>query len=542
MKNRFYFILLVIFVFLNIGLGSWGLAETSEARYAEISREMALSGDYLHPTLLGIQHYHKPPVTYYITAIGYKIFGINEFGARFFLSVALILQLLFVFKIGRLLFKEEKIAFFSALIYFSFPVVLIAARNLTTDAYLTTFILWSIYFWLQYKNGKPAFYLYGFYALLGIAFLIKGPVALLPVIVFIGCWKLVYKEKFQFSSRTLLGSLLFLIVTGSWFAAIIIDKPQLWNYFIEEQIINRTIAAQNFHRDQPFWYYLVLAPLLGFPWLVFIILDLKRKFRTIVKEKSITLIISVTIVILLFIFSAFSSKLVLYILPIYSFISLLCGYILFNSDGKWLNIYVRIYIGLFALLLLGLIAEALGGWIFLEWKYAILLILFTAGVGIYLIKYPGINNQFQLIYLGVSFSICLLLTDALFSSGNPYMINSAKELIGFAKQNSRKDFNRLIVYDYLLPSASFYLDEEIVTVENTNFNAQREIRFEKAAFYKGNFLDIKQKEDFQRFKDLMREKGNILIERKNHPVNDSLKYLFKNFSHCEEMNKWIIYY
>lgn len=420
--------------------------------------------------------------------------------------------------------------------------MLVAARNLTTDAYLTTFILWSIYFWLQYKNGKPAFYLYGFYALLGIAFLIKGPVALLPVTVFIGCWKLVYKEKFQFSSRTLLGSLLFLIVAGSWFAAIIIDKPQLWNYFIEEQIINRTIAAQNFHRNQPYWYYLVLAPLLGFPWLVFIILDLKRKFRTIVKEKSITLIISVTIVILLFIFSAFSSKLVLYILPIYSFISLLCGYILFNSDGKWLNIYVRIYIGLFALLLLGLIVGGLGSWIFLDAKYAILLILFTAGVGIYLIKYPGINRHFQLIYLGMSFSICLLFSYALFSSGNPYMINSAKELIGFAKQKSGKDFNRLIIYDYLLPSASFYIDDEIVTVENTNFNAQREVRFKKAAFYKGNFLDIKQKDDFQRFKNLMREKGNILIERKDHPVNDSLKYLFKNFSHFEEMKKWIIYY
>jgi 4-amino-4-deoxy-L-arabinose transferase len=542
MKNRFYFILLVIFIFLNIGLGSWGLAETSEARYAEISREMALSGDYLHPTLLGIQHYHKPPVTYYITAIGYKIFGINEFGARFFLSGALILQLFFVFKIGRLLFKEEKIAFFSALIYFSFPVVLIAARNLTTDAYLTTFILWSTYFWLQYKKGKSAYYLYGFYVMLGLAFLTKGPVALLPVLVFIGSWKSVNKEKLQFSIHTLLGSLLFLIVAGSWFAAIIIDKPQLWNYFIEEQIVNRTIAAQNFHRDQPFWYYLVLAPLLGFPWLVFIIFDLKRKLRTIVHEKSIAFILAITIVSLLFIFSAFSSKLVLYILPIYSFISLLAGYILFHSTVKWINTYVNIYIGLFALLILGLIVGGLGGWIFLDGKYVILLILFTAGIGIYFIKYPGINQNFRLIYLGMSFSICLLFTDVLFSSGNPYMINSAKELMGFVKQKSGKDFNRLIVYDYLLPSASFYLDDEIVTVENVNFNAQREIRFEKAAFYKKNFLDLRQKDDLRRFKDLLREKGNILIERKGHPMNDSLGYILKKFSQCEEMDKWIIYY
>jgi 4-amino-4-deoxy-L-arabinose transferase len=135
-----------------------------------------------------------------------------------------------------------------------------------------------------------------------------------------------------------------------------------------------------------------------------------------------------------------------------------------------------------------------------------------------------------------------LFTDALFSSENPYIINSVKELIGFAKQKSGKDFNRLIVYDYLLPSASFYLDDEIVTVENTNFKAQREIRFEKAELYKRNFLDLKQKEDLQRFKNLMREKGNILLERKGHPVNDSLKYLINNFSHCEEINKWIIYY
>lgn len=85
MKNRFYFILLVIFIFLNIGLGSWGLAETSEARYAEISREMALSGDYIHPTLLGIQHYHKPPGTYYITELDIKSLGLMNLGPVFFL-------------------------------------------------------------------------------------------------------------------------------------------------------------------------------------------------------------------------------------------------------------------------------------------------------------------------------------------------------------------------------------------------------------------------------------------------------------------------
>jgi 4-amino-4-deoxy-L-arabinose transferase len=63
---------------LLITSGIYPLSETSEARYAEISREMYLNGDFLHPKLLGIYHYHKPPITYWITAIGYSIFGVNK--------------------------------------------------------------------------------------------------------------------------------------------------------------------------------------------------------------------------------------------------------------------------------------------------------------------------------------------------------------------------------------------------------------------------------------------------------------------------------
>ena len=151
MKNKLYILLVGIFILLILYLGNWGLTESSEARYAEIAREMVISGDYITPTLLGIKHLHKPPVTYYITALGYKIFGINEFGARFFMQLCLVFQLFLVFKITLFLYKNEKIAFAASLIYFSFPITVISVRTLTTDAYLTTFILASIFFWLKYK-------------------------------------------------------------------------------------------------------------------------------------------------------------------------------------------------------------------------------------------------------------------------------------------------------------------------------------------------------------------------------------------------------
>ena len=355
MKKKFYLILLVIFVVLLSGSGSWGLTESSEARYAEIAREMVKTGDYLHPSLLGIHHYHKPPVTYQITALGYQIFGINEFGARFFLAVALVLQIFFVFKIGLLLFKEEKIAFASALIYFTFPVALIAARNLTTDAFLTTFILWALFYWLKNKEGKGKIYLYGFYILLGIGMLTKGPVILLPPVIFILCWKIIFREKLRFSIHTLLGTLLFLAISASWYVAVILDHPALLDYFVKDQIVKRSLEAEKFHRSEPFWYYFALAPVIGLPWLLFSASGAVKHFKDILKNRRIELVLLFSFCILFLIFSLFSSKLILYILPLFPYVALLGGSLLFRASGKSLKIYSRVYAGLFLVLFIALI-------------------------------------------------------------------------------------------------------------------------------------------------------------------------------------------
>ncbi|MCF4101170.1 glycosyltransferase family 39 protein [Gillisia sp. M10.2A] len=542
MKTKFYVVLLIIFISLNIGLGSWGLTESSEARYAEISREMVLSGDYLHPQLLGIEHYHKPPMTYYITAAGYKIFGINEFGARFFLSLALTLQILLIFKIAKLFFKDEKIAFASGLIYFSFPLALIAARNLTTDSYLTTFILWSIYFWLQLKQGNSVWYFYGFYFMLGLAFLTKGPVVILPVLVFIGCWKLMNRVKFQFSIHSVLGLLLFIGISASWFIAIIIDQPQLWNYFIEDQIVNRSMNAEQFHRSEPFWYYLAFAPALGMPWIVFLSIGYVKKYKLKLERVKEERILLYTIGTLLVLFSVFSSKLILYILPIYPFIALLGGYVLVRFPESHKNLYIKIYGVLFGILLLGLIVIGFLDTIAIDLRLAIPLIFLIVGSGFYFMEYSNLNTFFRLLYLGIFFSISLLLTYALFGAENPDKINSIKEVVQYLKDEKGEQLDKFVVYDYLLPSASFYLNEDIITVYNTNFNAKRETKFQRDTLYKSNYLEYNRPKDLDRFKNLLKNENNVLIYRKKTPLNDSLQYLLNNFKNVKEMGKWVIHY
>ncbi|NND32090.1 MAG: polymyxin resistance protein ArnT, partial [Saprospiraceae bacterium] len=87
----FSLVLLLMVATLFYRLGSWGVIDSSEGRYAEISRKMVESGDYIHPTYLGIEHYHKPPMTYWITAVSYSIFGPTPFAARFFLQIAFLI-------------------------------------------------------------------------------------------------------------------------------------------------------------------------------------------------------------------------------------------------------------------------------------------------------------------------------------------------------------------------------------------------------------------------------------------------------------------
>ena len=63
-------------------LGSFGLLEPDEGRFAQIGREMAATGDFLLPRLNGIEQFYKPPLVYWVTALGYRLFGISEWTAR----------------------------------------------------------------------------------------------------------------------------------------------------------------------------------------------------------------------------------------------------------------------------------------------------------------------------------------------------------------------------------------------------------------------------------------------------------------------------
>ena len=541
--DRYYLLfLLVVFIILLLGLGSYGLAETSEARYAEISREMFVYGDYLNPELLGIFHFHKPPITYYITSLGYQIFGINEFGARFFLQVAVVIQLLLVYRITDVLYKDKKLAFMAGLIYFSMPIVLISSRNLTTDAFLTTFIIAAIYCWQVYSTKRKLIFLYLFYILVGIALLTKGPVGLLFIAVYIVVSKIMLKNGWKISKHHIIGFMICVAVGASWYVMVMIENPKLWNYFIEKQLLSR-VNSDSFNRSKPFWFYLPLLLGLLLPWWIAFIPKLKSNFKSLLNERSETKILLYSSVILIVIFSIFSTKLIMYILPIFWMPSIVIAVEIKKAQQKTRDLVNIVYGILLGLIFLG---------IYLCWFLEIpqvdisYMILFIAsGVGmVFFAVYQLIEpkNIFKPAILAGTFGAAIILISTAFMSQNSALTNSTRDMVHFIDSISKDENKTILVYNYLLTSIPFYSDAVEITINSGHDTVQREIQFENDESWKEHLWNIERDSTMSRLSSLSRKRNTYLLIRNKSLKDPQITSIENNYNSHKSYPKWTLYY
>jgi 4-amino-4-deoxy-L-arabinose transferase-like glycosyltransferase len=82
------------------------LAVPDEGRYADISRWMLVSGDWLVPRLDGLPFFHKPPLTHWLQAASLAVFGVTPWAARLPGVLLACLMLAGVYAAGRRLAGE----------------------------------------------------------------------------------------------------------------------------------------------------------------------------------------------------------------------------------------------------------------------------------------------------------------------------------------------------------------------------------------------------------------------------------------------------
>lgn len=531
--RELYLIIVVAAVALYVNLGGWGVTETSEARFAEISYEMYQSGDYLHPRLLSIQHYHKPPVIYWITALAYHLFGPSTFAARFFLQIAVLLQIILVYHLTLLFFNKRQPALLSVLFYLSFTGLAISSRSLTADAWLNTFILGAIYFQTKRRITPRIKWFYAVCFLLGLGFMTKGPVVfIVPVFVFPLInyhWPLPSKA---FTWHNAGGIALFFITALPWYIYLFALNPLFFDYFVVEHTINR-FASEQFNRNQSFWFFFALLPAITSPWLFLNVAGIKSYFHKPLTEGQI---LWIWIVGTLLFFSLSSSKLILYILPVLPALAILTALnwqkLTHKAQVKW-NVVLFIYhsVVLAALLLAAVFSPNqlrfnTGMWI-------------SAGFMAILLLYQlyKISTPFRGIWVAALFTLSLTGFSTFFLGNHPDLANDTLPVARFVEEVLLPD-GKIFVYNKRLPSLAFNTKRMTISVSAGDNNLKRETIFEENDEWQEYLIDAasevtKNDEFFV---------GSVLIARQNEKNDSQFKAWSGQYLHKNLVNKWVVYY
>ena len=316
-------------------IGGYALQDPDEGRYAEISRAMAVSGDWLTPTLHHVKYFDKPPLLYWLVAASFKVVGVSEGAARAVPAGAGVLTLLITFVLGRSMFGARP-AVLGALLLATTPLFFVFAQALTIDMLLTATMTANMSaLWAFRKSSHPQRWALVVAATAALGVLAKGLVAVvLPGLTMLAF--LLYRGELR-ALGGLLGLrpiLLFIGLGVPWFVAISWSSPEFAHYFFVTQHVERFATAAVGHPEGPLFYVPVLAGG-ALPWTLVVaaVVWARGGVSWRVRDDASDFLLLWAVVVLFF-FSAARSKLPAYILPAFPPLALLAGRLLSTDDDR----------------------------------------------------------------------------------------------------------------------------------------------------------------------------------------------------------------
>jgi 4-amino-4-deoxy-L-arabinose transferase-like glycosyltransferase len=181
------FILIAVLYFTAIRVDTMDI---DASQYAEISREMMKSGDYLHVYDRGLNYLDKPPFLFWVSAASMKVFGVNNFGYKLPSILFALLALFSTYKLGRRLYGEIT-GRMAALVLACCQGMFLMTNDIRCDTILMSCVITSIWLIQEWLLNKKLIYLLGGSAAIGVGMMTKGPIALMvPVFCFVSDWAL----------------------------------------------------------------------------------------------------------------------------------------------------------------------------------------------------------------------------------------------------------------------------------------------------------------------------------------------------------------
>lgn len=342
-RQGWYALALVALVSYLAFQGTRGMDNASEGRYAECARAMAASNDYITPRLNDLPHWTKPPLGYWVPAMGIELLGVNAWGARLGNALAGVLTVLCVAGIARALWGNT-VGIAAGWVYLASPFPYFGAFVVTVDVLLTLFVAAAIWCYCEARRAPDRLgWILGFWLACGLGFMTKGPLVLLPLLpLFI--WHHRSGRPCRLYHPAGLG--VFALSGFWWYAVIFYRHPELFHYYWKEEMLDRMtgrVSDETTHNRQwyrPFQMYLPVLTVGAGAWIyyggrVFAENQLwkPRAVWTALKAKSESGWLLLWLLLPLAVFFVAKSRLHLYVLPLYPAVALVCAHELIRRHG-----------------------------------------------------------------------------------------------------------------------------------------------------------------------------------------------------------------
>jgi 4-amino-4-deoxy-L-arabinose transferase-like glycosyltransferase len=318
-RTRYLFVILTVGTLLFLfNLGGRDLWEPDETRYAVIAREMRETGNWVLPHLNGEIYAEKPPLFFWLVNLSTFFLGENsELANRLPSALAGWITLFVTFLFGERLF-HPRVGFLSAMVLGTSFLFLQLSRWMMLDSLVTLFFLLTLYYFYlgaEREEKRRKYYLWaGLF--MGLGVLTKGPIAYLPIPIFLIFTSLQREAKKFWNLNLLYGFFISFMVILIWLVpACFLGGESYTERILVQQTLGRLVEGGRHFHPRPFYFYFLRFPVEFLPWALFLpaawLLGIRR-----IKEKKI-LFLFIWFLFILFFLTLSKGKKDNYILPLY---------------------------------------------------------------------------------------------------------------------------------------------------------------------------------------------------------------------------------
>lgn len=473
-KYKLAVILLILSSVLFLaGNNILGLTNDNEVFYAQSAKEMAQHNSWMTPYIFGQPQFEKPIFIYWLTRIGFIMFGITSFGARFFPAVFGILGVAGVYLFCLIGLKDRQRAFLSGIVLMSAGMYTGMAKTLFTDMVFSTLVSLALlsFFWAYTVESRKSAGLLLFFVFSALAVLTKGPLGLILTIAVVICFLFFKKDiKFIFCRPSIWGIIVFLLIAMPWY---ILMVKIYGNAFIHEFIYNvnarRLVVAQHGAHNRWYYYpfYIVSAMC---PWSLFVLASLAYlPVYLKKKENSFYLFLACWIGVIFFIFQMARSKVSNYILPLFPAIAVLVGVFIYDTlpQGRWLRPAFYALVGTLCVIFLmpaGIIIASIKQSAYLTDKMPVYLFAAVFFMLALIAAYFLARNKLLRCVYSFSLFVPIFLCIMPFVQNNFGAYMSSKEASEYLIDNYSVH-NAILCSKVLVRGVKYYTDKDVVALD-----------------------------------------------------------------------------